>query len=157
MAFTQPIHVLLVEDDEADQHLTRRSLKRVRSAIEVHSVGSVKAARRFLQREGAFEDAQRPVCLILDMHLSDGRGEALLDWMAQVEEFADLPVIVFSDGRSETRYRNVVCSLKKPDHPAGYRSLEEGLGAILFAAADSERPPANDNFAAYDLGETPFN
>ncbi len=148
MAFTQPLHVLLVEDDEVDQHLTRQSLKRVRSAIEVHNVGSVKAARSYLRQEGAFADAQRPVCMILDMHLSDGRGETLLDWMAQQDELSDLPVIVFSEGLSNPGHRNVVCRLTKPEHPAGYSHLEDGLAAILFAAADRKGVHANDNFTA---------
>ena len=148
MAFTQPLHVLLVEDDEADQHLTRQSLKRVRSSIEVHAVGSVKSAQNYLQREGAFADAQPPVCVILDLHLADGRGETLLDWMSEHEALANLPVIVFSDGDSSPDHRNVVCRLSKPAHASGYSQLESGLASILFAAADLSNQYANDNFAA---------
>lgn len=148
MAFIQPLHVLMVEDDEADQHLTMRSLRRLHSAIEVHIVATVKAARSFLRREGAFQDVERPGCIILDMQLRDGRGETLLDWMAEDDELADIPVIVLSQTPSEAPHCNVVCEIRKPKALSGYSQLEDGLGAILFAAADSARGTANDNFAA---------
>ena len=146
MAFIQPLHVLLVEDDEADQHLTIKSLRRFRSAIEVHLVASLKAARSFLSREGAFQDVGRPVCLILDMQLRDGRGETLLDWMALEDDLADIPVIALSQAPCDPRHPNVVCRIRKPKAVSGYAQLEDGLGAILFA--DSARGTANDNFAA---------
>jgi CheY-like chemotaxis protein len=146
MAFIQPLHVLLVEDEEADQHLTMRSLRRLHAAIEVHIVASVKAARNFLRREGAFQEVERPACIILDMQLADGSGEALLDWMAEKDGLADIPVIVLSQAPSEPPHRNVVCEIRKPKSLSGYAQLEEGLGAILFAAADGARVSANDNF-----------
>lgn len=148
MLFTQPLPVLLVEDDDVVAHNTRESLKRVRSVVEMHRVGSVEAARRYLQREDAFANAQRPACLILDLHLADGRSEAFLDWMSQHDEFSELPVIVLSDGASDPNHPNVVCRLSKPARAVSQSHMDDGLASILFAAMDRSGSYANDNFAA---------
>lgn len=146
MAFIAPLPVLLVEDDEADQHLTRQSLQRFRSSIEIHTVSSVRAAQAFLSADGPFADAKRPACIILDLTLSDGTGRDLMDWMARHENLARLPVIIFSGSAETLPHSNIACHLAKPAAMSGYEQLEHGLGAILFAAADGGQGPANDNF-----------
>ncbi len=148
MGFTEPLPVLLVEDDEADQHLTRQSLKRFRSSITVHTVASVKAAQAFLSASGAFAQAERPACIILDLQLADGSGRELMDWMVAYESLARLPVIIFSSSRETLPYPNIACQLTKPAELSGYQQLEEGLGAILMAAAQGAPSASNDNFYA---------
>jgi CheY-like chemotaxis protein len=147
MAFISPLPVLLVEDDEADQHLTRQSLQRFRSSIEIHTVSSVRAAQAFLSATGPFAQAKRPACIILDLTLSDGSGRELMDWMARHDDLARLPVIIFSGRHEALPHENIACQLAKPSEVSGYEQLQNGLGAILFAAADAGRGPANDNYS----------
>jgi len=148
VVFKVPLPVLLVEDDEADQHLTRQSLQRYRSSIEIHTVSSVRAAQAFLSGAGRFAAAERPACIILDLTLSDGSGRDLMDWMARHEDLARLPVIIFSGETQSLPHENIACQLAKPAEMSGYEQLQNGLGAILFAAADRDRRAANDNFGA---------
>ncbi len=148
MVFIEPLPVLLVEDDEADQHLTRQSLRRFRSTITLHTVASVRAAQSFLSATGPFHQAERPACIILDMKLSDGTARDLLVWMSRHEELSQIPVIVFASEPEILPFPNIACHLTKPAELSGYEHLETGLGEILMAAAQGAPNAANDNYAA---------
>ncbi len=148
VVFIESLPVLLVEDDEADQHLTRQALLRFQRSIILHTVSSVKAAQSYLSASGPFAQAERPACIILDLQLSDGSGRDLLNWMQRRESFATLPVIVFTSSPEPLKHDYIACQLSKPAELSGYDQLEKGLGGILMAAARGAPNAANDNFAA---------
>ncbi len=72
------VHVLLVEDDEADAVLVEDLLEDCEMAVRLTWVRSLGEARAHLTGEGA------PDCVLLDLHLGDAHGVSavtrLLEW-----------------------------------------------------------------------------
>lgn len=143
--------VLLVEDDEGDRLLIRRSLQSLRPSIEIDAVPTIAAAQSYLSGTDRYAGAPRPRCLVLDLNLPDGRGEVLLDWMARSEWLHDLPVITLSADAIAPSWPNLVGVVSKPADLEGYERLSGALGGLILAAVDGS-PPGNDNFG---LDRTP--
>ena len=70
----RPIEVLVIEDNEADQHLTRTALRDARIANDVHIVADGEQAIAFLNQVGTFVDAPRPDLVLLDLNLPKKNG-----------------------------------------------------------------------------------
>ena len=143
--------VLLVEDDEGDRLLIRRSLQGLRPSIEINAVPTLSAAQNYLSGTGKYAGSPRPRCLVLDLNLPDGRGEGLLDWLARSERLRDLPVIVLSADAVTPTWPNLVGVVSKPVDLEGYERLSGALGGLILAAVDGSLP-GNDNFG---LDRTP--
>ena len=143
--------VLLVEGDEGDRLLIRRSLERLRPSIEINAVTSPGAAQDYLSGTGKYAGAPRPECIVLDLTLPDGGGEGLLDWLGRSDALRALPVIALSPQTPARKWPNLVGALRKPSDPEGYERLSAALSALVLAAVDGPIH-GNDNFV---LGATP--
>ena len=137
--------MLLVEDDEGDRLLIRRSLERLRPSIEVNAVTSLKAARDYLSGTGKYAAAPRPRCIGLDLNLPDDRGELLLDWLIQADGLSALPVITLSADALTPQWPNLVGAVTKPNDVDGYERMSTALSGLVLAAVDGPIH-GNDNF-----------
>lgn len=117
----------------------------MRASIDLHVVATIGAARAFLSREGKYAAAPRPSCVLLDLHLPDGHGADLLDWIADHSGLSGIPVITLSGQPSARRWPNVVGSLTKPSDLADHERLANSLGRLIVAAMDGPQH-RNDNF-----------
>ena len=79
---TEPIEILLVEDNPGDARLT----------IE---------AMHFLRREGRFADAPRPDLILLDLNLPRKDGREVLAEVKADPELKRIPVVVLTTSRAE--------------------------------------------------------
>ena len=137
--------VLLVEDDEGDSLLIRRSLERLRPSIDGNAVTSPVAARDYLSGTDKYAGAPRPKCIVLDLTLPDGGGEGLLDWLGRSDALRTLPVIALSPRTPARKWPNLVGALRKPSDPEGYERLSAALSALVLAAVDGPIH-GDDNF-----------
>jgi two-component system, chemotaxis family, response regulator Rcp1 len=92
----RPIEVLVVEDNEADSHLTTTALRDARIANEVHVVEDGEEAIAFLNREGTYSSAPRPDLILLDLNLPKKDGFQVLEEMKADSHLRNIPVIVVS-------------------------------------------------------------
>jgi len=92
----RPIEVLVIEDNEADQHLTRTALRDARIANDVHIVADGEQAIAFLNQVGTFVDAPRPDLVLLDLNLPKKNGFQVLEEMKAAAHLKNIPVIVVS-------------------------------------------------------------
>ena len=92
----RPIEVLVNEDNEADQHLTRTALRDARIANDVHIVADGEQAIAFLNQVGTFVDAPRPDLVLLDLNLPKKNGFQVLEEMKAAAHLKNIPVIVVS-------------------------------------------------------------
>jgi CheY-like chemotaxis protein/signal transduction histidine kinase/HAMP domain-containing protein len=101
-ASTKVRELLVVEDNPAEQ----MSIAELLGADDVHitTVGSGAAALEAL-RQGSFD------CVVLDLHLPDTSGFALLGEIQQLPQLRDLPVVVFT-GRDLTSEEDAILRLK---------------------------------------------
>jgi CheY-like chemotaxis protein len=97
----QPIEVLLVEDDEGDELMTREAFADNRIGNTLHVVRDGEEALDFLYRRGGHEDATRPDLILLDLNLPKYDGRQVLEQIKSDEELATIPVVVLTTSAAE--------------------------------------------------------
>jgi two-component system, chemotaxis family, response regulator Rcp1 len=82
--------ILLIEDRPGDIRLTKEAFELREMPVRLHHVWDGPEAMEFLKCEGRFEDAPRPMLIVLDLHLPGMSGEEVL---ARIKDDPDLKVI----------------------------------------------------------------
>ena len=132
-----PIQVLIVEDNQADVHLTVTALRDAIIAYEIHVVGDGEQAIGFLKREGAYASAPRPDLILLDLNLPKKDGFQLLAEMKVDPELKTVPVIVVSGSDRESDIARayslqVAAYLVKPLNVDDYFSAIRAVKELWF-------------------------
>lgn len=95
----KPLLILHVEDDENDAILFRKACERAGLPAELHRVEAADYAKAYLLGEGIYSDRARyplPQIIVLDLKMPRMDGFDFLRWLRAQEEFAGIPVLVFS-------------------------------------------------------------
>ena len=98
---SQPIRVLLVEDDPGDVVLIEEAFEENKVRNELSSVSDGVDALRFLRREGEFADAPRPDLILLDLNLPRKDGREVLAEIKTDPELRSIPVVVLTTSKAE--------------------------------------------------------
>jgi len=106
----EPISILLVEDDPADQKLIRASLKQQRLANDLHIVSSGEEGIDFLQRRGDYRGrGAQPDLILLDLNMPGMGGKEFLRRIKDDEGLKQIPVVILTTSDSE---RDIIESYK---------------------------------------------
>ena len=98
----EPITILLVEDDPADQKLIKTSLKHQRIANDLRIVNSGEEALDFLHHRGSYvKDAPQPDLILLDLNMPGMGGKGFLKRIKDDENFKHIPVVILTTSESE--------------------------------------------------------
>lgn len=116
---TEPIQVLLVEDNPADVRLTRMALDggAIRKQVSIANDGDVAIA--FLKQEGDYASAPRPDLILLDLNLPGKSGHEVLAAIKQDQELRTIPTVVLTTSDREQDIRlsyelSANCFVTKP-------------------------------------------
>ena len=102
MGELEPITILLVEDDLADQKLIKTSLKHQRIASDLYVVNSGEEALDFLYHRGNYaKDTSRPELILLDLNMPGMGGKEFLKRIKDDENLKQLPVVMLTTSDSE--------------------------------------------------------
>ncbi len=107
---TEPF-ILIVEDDPDHAALIEAAFKKSLAHARTHLVLSGWEARAYLARESPHHDWERcpaPSLIVLDLGLPDITGFEILEWMAEWEWLAKIPVIVFTGSEDPEHERRAV-------------------------------------------------
>jgi len=126
-----PFEILLLEDEPADAHLVRVSLKEARVHCQLHHLLDGREGLDFLQRKPPFESAPRPDLILLDLNMPRMNGHEFLAAVKADENFRDIPVVVLTTSEVE---RDVEASFKHG--AAGY--ITKPVDMQQFTAAISQ-------------------
>ena len=98
---SEPIEVLLVEDNPGDVRLTREALKegKVRNNLSVAPDGVEALA--FLRRQGKYADAPRPDVILLDLNLPKKDGREVLEEIKADPALRSIPVVILTSSDAE--------------------------------------------------------
>ncbi len=99
---TQPIEVLLVEDDPGDVQLTKEAFEehKVRNRLTVVSDGVDALA--YLRRDpSVYPDAVRPDLILLDLNLPRRDGREVLEEIKGDEHLRRIPVVVLTTSAAD--------------------------------------------------------
>jgi len=110
MGELEPITILLVEDDLADQKLIKASLRYQKIANDLRIVNSGEEALDFLyHRSNYAKDTSRPELILLDLNMPGMGGKEFLKRIKDDENLKQIPVVILTTSESE---RDILDSYK---------------------------------------------
>ena len=95
----EPIHILLVEDDEADILLAQRAFERANIWNKMDVVRNGQEALDFLHNQNAYADKARyprPGVILLDLNLPGIDGREVLNRVSKNPELKAIPIVIVS-------------------------------------------------------------
>jgi two-component system, chemotaxis family, response regulator Rcp1 len=98
---TQPIEILLVEDNPGDVRLTQEVLKEGKVINHLAVVDDGISALQYLRNEGKYRDALRPDVVLLDLNLPGKDGREVLGEMKADPILRRIPVVVLTTSNAE--------------------------------------------------------
>ena len=145
MVELEPLTMLLVEDDQADQKLIKTSLKNQKVANDLHIVSSGEEGMDFLYRYGDYSNGTpRPDLILLDLNMPGMGGKEFLKRIKDDENLRPIPVVILTTSNSE---RDIIESYRlqasgyvnKPVTLDEFRQIMEKIGEYWFMLC--KRPP----------------
>jgi len=141
MIALEPLNILLVEDDPADQKLVRTSLKSQKVANDLNVVSSGEQGIDYLHGGNG---ASRPDLILLDLNMPGMGGKEFLRRIKNDENLKQIPVVILTTSNSE---RDIIESYKlqasgyvnKPVTLEGFKQAMEKLEEYWFVLC--KRPP----------------
>jgi two-component system response regulator len=96
-----PIHVLLVEDNEADARLMRETLKETKVLIQLHTVVDGIEAMAYLRHPGKYKNEPHPDLILLDLNLPRKDGREVLAEVKADPNLHRIPVVIVTSSQAE--------------------------------------------------------
>ena len=130
---TDPLHVLVIEDNLGDFHLLEESFEEQGIPAKLYLASNAVQAFSFLSRQGVHASAPTPDLILLDLNLPVIHGAKILDVIRTTQEWAQLPVMVLSSStlkkdRDQAAHHGIEAYLVKPSHYDGYLELARTIG-----------------------------
>jgi CheY-like chemotaxis protein len=146
MAEKRLVPVLLVDDDDNDIVLFRRSLVHTGAAVQLITLSSGESVIDYLSGNGSYADRRQyplPQLVFLDAHLPQVPGAHVLEFIKAHADLAVVPVIILtgalSPGDTLKLYRlgaNAICL--KPISPG---QMDTFVSALCRFWIESTLPP----------------
>jgi len=127
------IHILLVEDEPADQKLVKTAFMKAKIANEVNAVSSGEEALDYLFRRGQYgPETPRPDLILLDLNMPGMGGMEFLRRVKDNEDLSTIPVVVMTSSEAE---EDIVCSYQLRVNayvtkPVGLKEFEKVIERI---------------------------
>lgn len=137
---TKTIHILLVEDNEADVDLTRETLASTNFEIKLSVAKDGGEAIDFLMGAGSCSEPSYPALVLLDLNLPGKDGRQVLAVIKSDDLLRRIPVIILSSSDSENDITNCYdlganSYIVKPFGLDGYRAAVRRLEAFWLDTA----------------------
>lgn len=103
-AITEPLRLLLVEDNDAHAEMVKRSFEQHRIENEVFHVDDGQKALDYIFREGKYSDREKypsPHCILLDLRLPRVDGLEVLRRVKSDENTRKTPVVILTTSSAD--------------------------------------------------------
>ena len=142
---TEPVDILLVEDNPGDVRLTQEAFKSIDSEIEFHTVTDGKAATRYFDVCETAAEGIDPDLVLLDLNLPRIDGFRILEILEEELDYPPPPILVLSSSETEADIvesyeRAANAYLTKPDTPDEFDTLAQAIEDFWIDSA--RHPPA---------------
>jgi CheY-like chemotaxis protein len=98
---TEPIEILLVEDNPGDARLAVEALKDSKVHNNLYHVRDGVEAMEFLRRQAGYADAPQPDLVLLDLNLPRKDGREVLEEIKEDPKLRFIPVVVLTTSEAE--------------------------------------------------------
>jgi CheY-like chemotaxis protein len=98
---TQPMEILLVEDNEDDVVLEQEALAEAKLVSIMYVVRDGEEAMAYLRRQGQYHDAKVPGLILLDINMPKKNGFEVLTEIKADAELRHIPVVMLTTSESE--------------------------------------------------------
>jgi CheY-like chemotaxis protein len=98
---TQPVEILLAEDNEDDIVLTQEAFGEARLVNDLHIVRDGEEALAYLRRQGPYQEAARPGLVLLDISMPRKNGFEVLRELKADPDLRSLPVVMLTTSNRE--------------------------------------------------------
>ena len=137
---SDPIEILLAEDNPGDVYLTREALKKGKFQIKLNVAADGEIALAYLRRQGRYHDSPRPMLMLLDLNMPRKDGRQVLQEMKRDPHLASIPVIVFTSSQLQediaASYRlHANCYVSKPANASEFARVLERIEEFWFSVA----------------------
>jgi len=135
---TQPIHVLLVEDNPGDADLTAETLATSKIYIKIDVVvDGVQALARLL-KQAPYENARTPDLILLDLNLPKMGGREVLAEIKRHLSLRSIPVVVLTSSDAEQDIAESYelganCYVTKPVGLQAFQSIVRAVEGFWFS------------------------
>jgi two-component system response regulator len=138
-----PIDVLLVEDDPADELITREAFEHNKIGNTLHVVRDGEEALDFLYRRGAHADAVRPDLILLDLNLPGMTGREVLERIRNTPALRTVPVLVLTTSRRQEDVHDMYAAGANTyiEKPQDFRQFVEVLRTVRHYWLDTALLP----------------
>ena len=114
-----PIHILLVEDNEGDIVLTTEAFEEGKITNSISVVKDGWEAIQYLEQNEGYEDVKKPDLVLLDINLPKVNGHEVLKHIKTSEKLKQIPVVMLTTSSDEVdikkSYDNFAnCYITKP-------------------------------------------
>ncbi|USZ73112.1 response regulator [Natronosalvus halobius] len=144
---SDPIDILLVEDNPGDVRLTKEAFKEGRIDNTIHVARNGVDALSFLYQRDGYEDAPRPDLILLDLNLPRKNGEEVLEELKDDPTLRRIPTVVLTSSeaeedvvRSYEKYANAY--LTKPIDPDEFIEIVRSFESFWLSVVNL--PPAEE-------------
>ena len=118
-AMQNPLHILLVEDNEGDVEMTERALQSITPPCHLTVVNNGQEALDLLLRRGRYAEAVTPQLILIDLNMPRMDAKRFLERVKQEPGLGAIPIIVLTSSQSPTDIRecyerHASCYVVKP-------------------------------------------
>jgi two-component system, chemotaxis family, response regulator Rcp1 len=138
------IHLLLVEDNEADVDLTRATLSATKFDIKLSVAKDGVEAIDFLNGAGPWSEQGQPTLILLDLNLPRKDGRQVLAVIKSDDLLRRIPVVILSSSDAERDITSCYnlganCYIVKPTELRAYREIVRTLEDFWLGSAKLPR------------------
>lgn len=98
---TEPITILMAEDDVGDQVLVKRAFQKARVINRLLIVNDGEELMQYIRREGRFTGARRPDLILLDLNMPKKDGREAMKEIKDDSDLRTIPVIVLTSSAAD--------------------------------------------------------
>jgi two-component system, chemotaxis family, response regulator Rcp1 len=104
-SMNRSFEILVVEDNEADVEMVRRSLRDLVPVCNLSAAGDGAEALDSLFKRGKFANAPRPHLVLLDLNMPGMNGKEVLKIMKLDDHLKAIPVVVLTSSEAPSDIR----------------------------------------------------
>ncbi len=134
----KPLEILLVEDDDADVILTKKSLEHNRILVRINVVPDGTNALKYLKKSGEYAHVRKPDLIVLDLNLPGKNGIEILKEIKADNDLRHIPVVILTTSAAEEDVVNsynlgVNCYITKPMDLDQFKNVVQSIRQFWFS------------------------